>query len=155
MRGDSEIEDFAIQVDVSDFFMTPESEAGLIARTQFGTALGGYVAGVSLGKANATCLPGQLWIRKMVNGVSQPLAERCPATVFLAPNAANRLQFSGTGNRLTLKLTQPERPDLTVEPLVVEDASFTQGDMGLWLSLPSPKSKVTVDNFRAAGTLPE
>lgn len=155
LRDDPETMDFAVAVDVPAFTMLPETEVGLIARAAEEEGLNGYVAGVALGKPEGACLPGKLWIRKIVDGVSVPLAERCPEKVFLTPGTDFRLQFTGVENQLTLELIPLNRPDLVVEPLSVEDATFTQGSTGLWLSLPTARATVTVDNFRAVGTLPE
>ncbi|MCP5525079.1 MAG: hypothetical protein H7A46_26440 [Verrucomicrobiales bacterium] len=148
--------DFAVCLDVQESTMQADTATGLIARSVGEDGRNGYVAGVTWGPVSGGgCLPGKLWIRKIVDGVPQTLAERCPEKVVLTPGLDRRLRFTGAGDRLTVELVLPDRPDITVEPLTIHDATFTQGTTGISVTLPTETCKVTVDNFRTVGTLPE
>lgn len=144
-----QVKDFYMSVDVLGWNNTgPSSSVGLVAR----------------GNWNAGAYAGVLvWNPNGLNGVAQlrMLASTTEVTgpgFKWEPNTAYRLEYSGTGKDLVLRVSNLKTLAV-VKEMKVADTQRKEGFAGLWVDTRAQSrttpSEITLDNFFVTGTSPE
>lgn len=145
-----EAKDFHMSVDILDWKTTGNvwSVVSLLARGVYtGPDSGNGYLGMLLMNANGT--PGKVQLRMFVDG-----SETSGRTFDWVPGEGCRLEFSGVGKRLELRVTNL-KTQAFVQDMTLSGTSLTRGFTGLWISMESgvrQSHEIVLDNLSITGT---
>lgn len=145
-----EAKDFHMSVDILDWKTTGNvwSVVSLLARGVYtGPDSGNGYLGMLLMNANGT--PGKVELRMWVDGSETP-----GGTFGWVPGEGYRMEFSGVGKRLELRVTNL-KTQAFVREMTLTGTSLARGFTGLWINMESgarQSHEIVLDNLSITGT---